>query len=30
MEAGRIGFAGTPAAMQADDALRRSYFGLGA
>ena len=30
MEAGRIGFAGTPAAIQADDALRRSYFGLGA
>jgi len=29
LEAGRIGFAGTPAAIQADDGLRRAYFGLG-
>ncbi|HEY0206952.1 MAG TPA: ABC transporter ATP-binding protein [Acetobacteraceae bacterium] len=30
MEGGRIGFSGTPAAIQADDGLRRAYFGLGA
>jgi branched-chain amino acid transport system ATP-binding protein len=28
LEAGRIGFAGTVAAMHANDALRRAYFGL--
>ncbi len=29
MEGGRIAFGGTPAALQADDGLRRAYFGLG-
>ena len=29
MEGGRIGFSGTPSAIQADDGLRRAYFGLG-
>jgi branched-chain amino acid transport system ATP-binding protein len=29
MEGGRIAFGGTPAAIQADDGLRRAYFGLG-
>ena len=29
MEGGRITFGGTPAAIQADDGLRRAYFGLG-
>jgi branched-chain amino acid transport system ATP-binding protein len=29
LEGGRIGFRGTPAAIQADDGLRRAYFGLG-
>ena len=29
LEAGRIRFGGTPAEMQADDGLRRAYFGLG-
>ncbi len=29
MEGGRIAFSGTPAAIQADDGLRRAYFGLG-
>lgn len=29
MEKGRVGFAGTPAAIAADDGLRRAYFGLG-
>jgi branched-chain amino acid transport system ATP-binding protein len=29
LEGGRIGFGGTPAAIQADDGLRRAYFGLG-
>jgi branched-chain amino acid transport system ATP-binding protein len=28
LEAGRIGFCGTVAAMQENDALRRAYFGL--
>ena len=28
MEGGRIGFAGTVAALHADDALNRAYFGL--
>ena len=30
LEGGRIRFGGTPAEMQADDGLRRAYFGLGA
>ena len=30
LESGRIRFGGTPAEMQADDGLRRAYFGLGA
>ena len=29
MEGGRIAFGGTPAQVQADDGLRRAYFGLG-
>ncbi len=29
LEGGRIGFSGTVAALHADDALRRAYFGLG-
>ena len=29
MEGGRIAFGGTPAEIQADDGLRRAYFGLG-
>jgi branched-chain amino acid transport system ATP-binding protein len=29
MEGGRIRFGGTPAQIQADDSLRRAYFGLG-
>ncbi len=29
VEGGRIAFGGTPAAIQADDGLRRAYFGLG-
>ena len=29
MEGGRICFGGTPAAIAADDGLRRAYFGLG-
>jgi len=29
LEGGRIGFQGTVAALHADDALRRAYFGLG-
>ncbi len=29
LESGRIRFGGTPAEMQADDGLRRAYFGLG-
>jgi branched-chain amino acid transport system ATP-binding protein len=29
LEGGRIGFAGPVAALHADDALRRAYFGLG-
>jgi branched-chain amino acid transport system ATP-binding protein len=29
MEGGRIGFGGTSAGIQADDGLRRAYFGLG-
>ena len=28
LDSGRIGFAGTVAAMQRNDALRRAYFGL--
>jgi len=28
IEGGRIGFSGTVAAMHADDALHRAYFGL--
>jgi len=28
LDNGRIGFAGTVSAMQANDALRRAYFGL--
>jgi branched-chain amino acid transport system ATP-binding protein len=29
LEGGRIGFRGTVEALNADDALRRAYFGLG-